>query len=370
MLINFSWVFEENMSVILLILQVVIVIGILIFFHELGHFLSARAVGVPIEEFGFGYPPRLVKLGEWKGTEITLNWIPFGGFVRPKGESDDSVEGGMASAPAWKRLVILLSGPLMNFLIGIIILVVIYGAMGIPASDQAMITQVSPDSPASQVGLLPGDIVTTIDGQKIEDIDQLIAIVAERAGTPITLTVMRGELVDTYTLTPRVDPPPGEGAMGVALSNPLKPTPFFESIGYAFQATGFIIRETLLLPVRLIRGSVDPALVRPVGYKGIYDIYSQAVEMDQETSMPTAEPLPVFTLAIIANISLALGITNLLPIPALDGGRILFTLPELIFRKRIPQRWENAANTVSFLLLILLMVFITVLDFTNPIVIP
>jgi regulator of sigma E protease len=87
MLINFSWVFEENMSVFLLILQVVIVIGILIFFHELGHFLAARAVGVPIEEFGFGYPPRLVKIGEWKGTEITLNWIPFGGFVRPKGES-------------------------------------------------------------------------------------------------------------------------------------------------------------------------------------------------------------------------------------------------------------------------------------------
>jgi regulator of sigma E protease len=92
--------------------------------------------------------------------------------------------------------------------------------------------------------------------------------------------------------------------------------------------------------------------------------------MDQETEMPTAQPLPVYTLSIVANISLALGITNLLPIPALDGGRILFTLPELIFGKRIPQKWENAVNTVSFLLLILLMVVITVLDFTNPIVIP
>jgi len=115
---------------------------------------------------------------------------------------------------------------------------------------------------------------------------------------------------------------------------------------------------------------VDPALARPVGYKGIYDIYSQAVEMDQETSLPTAEPLPIFTLSIIANITLALGITNLLPIPALDGGRILFTLPELLIGKRIPQKWENAVNTVSFLLLILLMVVVTVLDFTNPIVIP
>jgi regulator of sigma E protease len=143
-----------------------------------------------------------------------------------------------------------------------------------------------------------------------------------------------------------------------------------ESIGNAFRTTGYIIRETMLLPIRLIRGSVDPALARPVGYKGIYDIYSQAVAMDQESDLVTAEPLPVYTLSIIANISLALGITNLLPIPALDGGRILFTLPELIFKKRIPQRWENVVNTVFFLLLIVLMVFITILDFTNPVVIP
>jgi regulator of sigma E protease len=358
------------MNVFLLILQVVFVIGVLIFFHELGHFITARAVGVPVEEFGFGYPPRLAKIAEWKGTEITLNWIPFGGFVRPKGESDDTVEGGMADAPAWKRVLILLSGSFMNFLIGIILLVIIYSAIGIPASDQAMVSQVSPNSPAMEVGLLPGDIIQAVDGQSIDDIDQLIAVIAQEAGNAIELTIVRGEQVESVTITPRLDPPPGEGAMGVGLSNPLKPTPFFQSVGYAFQSTGYIIRETLLLPVRLIRGTVDAALARPVGYKGIYDIYSQAVEMDQETSLATAEPIPVFTLSIIANISLALGITNLLPIPALDGGRILFTLPELIIRKRIPQKWENAVNTVSFLLLILLMVVITVLDFTNPVVIP
>jgi regulator of sigma E protease len=92
--------------------------------------------------------------------------------------------------------------------------------------------------------------------------------------------------------------------------------------------------------------------------------------MDQESDVATAEPLPVYTISIIANISLALGITNLLPIPALDGGRILFTLPELFFKKRIPQEWENTVNTVSFVLLLALMVFITILDFTNPVVLP
>jgi regulator of sigma E protease len=358
------------MSIVFLILQVVIVIGALIFFHELGHFLSARAVGVPVEEFGFGYPPRLAKIAEWKGTEITLNWIPFGGFVRPKGEADETIEGGMAAAPAWKRLVIAASGPLMNFLIGIILLVVIYSAIGIPASDEAMITQVVPGSPALEAGLQPDDIILAVNDESIADINQLISTIDANVGQEITLTFQRDGELETLTITPRIDPPEGEGAMGVTLSNPLKPTPFFQSVGYAFEATGFVIKETLMLPIRLIRGNVNPALVRPVGYKGIYDIYSQAVEMDQETSVSTAEPIPVFTLSIIANISLALGITNLLPIPALDGGRILFTLPELIFKKRIPQGWENTINTVSFLLLILLMVVITILDFTNPIVIP
>lgn len=358
------------MNIAFLILQVVVVIGALIFFHELGHFLAARAVGVPVEEFGFGYPPRLAKIAEWKGTEITLNWIPFGGFVRLKGEGDETVEGGMAAAPAWKRLVIALSGPVMNFLIGIILLVVIYSAIGIPASNEAMITQVAAGSPAVEVGLQPGDIILSVNDEPIESIDQLISTVNANVGELITLTVQRGSEMTTLTITPRLDPPEGEGAMGITLSNPLKPTPFFQSVGYAFEATGFVIKETLMLPVRLIRGSVDPALARPVGYKGIYDIYSQAVEMDQETTLPTAEPLPVFTLSIIANISLALGITNLLPIPALDGGRILFTLPELFIKKRIPQEWKNAINTLSFLLLIVLMVVITILDFTNPIVIP
>lgn len=358
------------MSIFWLILQVVLIIGFLIFFHELGHFLAARAVGVSVEEFGFGFPPRLAKIGVWKGTEITLNWIPLGGFVRPKGEADETIEGGMAAAAAWKRLVIAFSGPVMNFLIGILLLIVIYSAIGIPASNEAMITQVTPGSPAMNVGLQSGDIILAINDQQIVDINQLIDTVNEHAGEDILLTILREDSTETLIITPRENPPAGEGAMGVALSNPLKPTPFFQSVGYAFQTTGFIIRETVMLPVKLISGSVDPAMARPVGYKGIFDIYSQAVDMDQETELTTAEPLPVFTLSIIANISLALGITNLLPIPALDGGRILFTLPELILRKRIPQKFENAVNTISFLLLILLMAVITVLDFTNPIVIP
>ena len=358
------------MDVFLLILQVVLILGVLIFFHEFGHFLASLAVGIPVDEFGFGFPPRLAKLGEWKGTEITLNWIPFGAFVRPRGEDEENVEGGMASAPAWKRLVIALAGPVMNFLIGIILLVVLYTALGTPVSDQAMISEVSANSPAEIAGLQVGDIILAINDEPMNTITEVGQTTSENAGSEITISVERDGANLEYTLVPRVNPPAGEGSMGVGLSNPLEPTPFFQSVGYAFQSTGYVIKETVLLPGRLITGAVNPAEARPVGYKGIYDIYSQAVEMDQENDVVTATPLPIYTISIIANISLALGITNLLPIPALDGGRILFTLPELLFKKRIPQEWENTVNTVSFVLLLALMVFITILDFTQPVVLP
>jgi regulator of sigma E protease len=358
------------MDVFLLILQVVLILGVLIFFHEFGHFLASLAVGIPVDEFGFGFPPRLAKLGEWKGTEITLNWIPFGAFVRPRGEDEENVEGGMASAPAWKRLVIALAGPVMNFLIGIILLVVLYTALGTPVSDQAMISEVSANSPAEIAGLQVGDIILAINDEPMNTITEVGQTTSENAGSEITISVERDGATLDYTLVPRVNPPAGEGSMGVGLSNPLEPTPFFQSVGYAFQSTGYVIKETVLLPGRLITGAVNPAEARPVGYKGIYDIYSQAVEMDQENDVVTATPLPIYTISIIANISLALGITNLLPIPALDGGRILFTLPELLFKKRIPQEWENTVNTVSFVLLLALMVFITILDFTQPVVLP
>lgn len=358
------------MDVFLLILQVVLVLGVLIFFHEFGHFLASLALGIPVDEFGFGFPPRLAKLGEWKGTEITLNWIPFGAFVRPHGEDEDDVEGGMASAPAWKRLLIALAGPAMNFLIGVILLIVLYTALGTPISDQAMISEISKNSPADVAGLQIGDIILSINGEPMETITEVGQTTSENAGSEITVTVDREGVTLDYTLVPRVNPPAGEGSMGVGLSNPLAPTPFFEAVGYAFQSTGYVVKETLLLPGRLITGTVDLAVARPVGYKGIFDIYSQAVEMDQDSNIATAESLPIYTISIIANISLALGITNLLPIPALDGGRILFTLPELLLKKRIPQEWENTVNTISFVLLLALMVFITILDFTHPVVLP
>ncbi|MFZ3069687.1 MAG: M50 family metallopeptidase [Anaerolineaceae bacterium] len=358
------------MSIFVTILQFVFIFGLLIFFHELGHFLASKALGIEIEEFGFGYPPRLVKLGTWKGTDVTLNWIPFGGFVRPKGEGDANVQGGMSAAPAWKRLIILLSGPVMNFLVGIIVLIVMYAAVGTPVTSQVLITEVSPDSPAQTAQLQPGDIITKVDDTPVTDVTQLQSLIQENLGKEISLTLQRDDQTVSVTLTPRVNPPEGKGAVGVMLSNPLQPMPFFDAVGSAFKTFGYQAHETLMLPVNLINGSVSGDEARLVGIKGIFDLFSNATKLDETSPVASATPLPVYRLSIVSTVAIALGLTNLLPIPALDGGQILFLLPEFLFKKRIPQNVANAINTVFFFLLIILMVYVNVQDFINPVLQP
>lgn len=355
------------MSLAWLILQFVIVLGLLIFLHELGHFLASKAVGIPIVEFGFGYPPRMVKLFTWKGTDVTLNWIPFGGFVRAKGESDTDVDGGMASAPAWKRLIIMFCGPLMNFIVGILILTFMYVSLGTPVSNQVLITEVAVNSPAETVGLQTGDIILEVNNTVLESIENAQGLIQEHLEEEIALSVLRGEENLIIHVTPRANPPEGQGAMGVTLSYPLKPMPVFNAIGYAFQTAYFQGKEFVLLPINLIRGATSAEDARLVGLKGIFDIYEQADQMDADINITLAQPLPIFRLSVVAMISIAFGLTNLLPIPMLDGGQILFLLPELLFKRPIPQKYVNMVNTGFFMLLILLMVYITVQDFVNPI---
>jgi len=358
------------MTTFLTILQFVFVFGLLVFFHELGHFLMSKSLGIQIEEFGFGYPPRLVKLFSWKGTDVTLNWIPFGGFVRPKGEGDETVEGGMAAAPAWKRFLVLVSGAGMNFLIGILVLVLMFSAIGSPVQNQALITDIAPNSPAASANLQVGDVVTAVNGTTLTDLDHMSKLIQESLGKPLSLTLLRGGESLDLELTPRLDPPEGEGSVGIWYTNAYAPLPFFKAVGSAFGTFGIQAKQTLLLPYNLITGKISGEDARLVGIKGIFDIFSNASELDQTSAVAAATPLPVFRLSVISTVSIALGLTNLLPIPALDGGQILFLLPEFLFKKRIPQKVANTINSIFFLLLIGLMVFITVQDFLNPIIQP
>jgi len=127
-----------------LIIQFIFVFGLIVFVHELGHFLVAKMVGVEVEEFGFGYPPRLAKLFTRKGTEYTLNWIPFGGFVRLKGDADENEPGGMLATPKWKRFLILVAGAMMNFVLGIVLLIFLYNVVNPVDSSQILVVDVAP----------------------------------------------------------------------------------------------------------------------------------------------------------------------------------------------------------------------------------
>ncbi len=350
------------MSEIPIVIQFVIALGLLLFFHEAGHFLASRLFKIEVEEFGFGLPPRIVKMFTWKGTDFTLNWIPFGAFVRPKGENDPEVEGGMGASSPWVRLCVLLAGPLMNIAVGFILLVALYGWLGVPDPSIVQIVAVSPSTPAQQAGLLPGDIVKQINDQTVSSFDALQNNVKANLGKEITLVVARGQDSLTLKMTPRTNPPAGQGALGIQLDYGLSTVPFIQAFPKAAGGVYDQASQLVMLPVKLIEGTIAPDQARVVGIVGIFGIYQSASQMDaQASATPVARP-PLFRLSFIIAISIALGLTNLLPIPALDGGRILLLLPELVFGKRVPARYENAVNAIGMFLLLALMAIVTISD--------
>jgi regulator of sigma E protease len=358
------------MGILWTIIQFVIVFSILLLIHELGHFIMCRLAGAPVEEFGFGLPPRIYTLFTWKGTAFTLNALPFGAFVRPRGEVDREVVGGLANASPWKKLSVYFGGPLMNILLGLGLLVILFYRLGAPDTGKVMIMEVAPESPAYMAGLKPGDQIITINDDPVDKIETMQQVIRDNLGNAVKITILRGNENINTVATPRLNPPENQGALGVALGNPYNKITIFEAFPRALSMAYGQMRDFVLMPARLIQGSISESESRVVGVKGIFDMYSAAGQMDAETSGGITQQAPVFRLYFIATISIALGLTNLLPIPALDGGRILLVLPELILRRRIPQKVENFLISFSFMALILLMIFITFQDFVNPIKLP
>jgi regulator of sigma E protease len=358
------------MNLILRILEFIVVFGLLIFLHELGHFLASRLFKIPVEEFGFGLPPRIVRLFTWKGTEFTINAIPFGAFVRPKGENDPEVPGGLGASSPWVRFAVFLGGPLLNILTGVLLFSILFTRTGVPDLHQVMIAATSPGSPAEAAGFLPGDVILSINGQPIDGMDAISNIVRANKGQEITVVYERDGLTYEIKATPRLDPPPDEGSLGIFMSNPVKDASILEAVGYGFSFTYSQVREIVLIPGRLIKGTIAPEEARFVGPVGIFNIYSQARDRDIQASTEQGSPAGLTTLLLMGTLAVALGFTNLLPLPALDGGHIIFLLPEIIFRKRVPVKYENLVHAIGLLALIVLLVFITIQDIINPVVLP
>src|SRR5258706_9056957 len=169
----------------------ILALGGMIFVHELGHFIAARWAGIEVEEFGFGLPSyKIATLFKWQGTEFTLHALPLGGFVRPKGENDPNVSGGLASANPWKRLVVLFAGPLMNLITAVVVFSLLIAMQGVAVSGSVKIDSISENSPVMIAGMQPGDILLAIIGQKVTYIQPAINLIQKNLKKPVEWLIL------------------------------------------------------------------------------------------------------------------------------------------------------------------------------------
>ncbi len=359
----------------------IIILSGLVFVHELGHFLTAKRLGIHIEEFGIGFPPRLLgvvrgangklrllvgpkapKPSELGGprTIYSLNAIPLGGFVRPVGEDDPLTPGGLAAAPKLHRIAVLAAGPGFNLLFAFLVFLIGF-RVGWP--DRVVVNRVVANSPAAEGGLAPEDVVLSANGKDIHYSQQLSEIIYGNRGLPVDLVILRGDQRVELEITPRTQWPENEGPMGIEMrpdivanySWPQAAVRAGQELGYQFQVL-------FTLPGRLLRQEIPLSDVRPVGVVGLNDFTRLAVTQAQAIN----QWFPVLNL--IGLVSVALATTNLLPLPALDGGRILFVLIEAVRGRRVDPAREGLVHLVGMVMLLMLMAFITYQDIFNPII--
>ncbi len=340
---------------------VIIGLSILILGHEAGHFLAAKFFGMKVNEFGFGFPPRIkaVRKGE---TEYSLNWLPFGGFVKIAGEEEQIINPKKLESlppaekkhyflfrPAWERLIVIASGVFVNFIIGWFMISFVLMA-GTPSI--LLISEVQRGSPAEKAGIMAGDMIKNHSSS--EDFKSFIDA---RRGEPVTLNIIRANKNLNITATPRVSSAKNEGALGVVFSETgMKRQGFFNALAGGFKESLFISGATLsafyqLVKNLLLHGSLLAGVVGPVG------IFSVAEQTGQIGLIYLAQ--------LIGLISLNLAVINLIPFPALDGGRIFLIIVEKIKGSPVSVKTQSLINGAGFAFLIFLMVIITVRDVVN-----
>jgi len=345
--------------IIVTIIVFILILGLLIFVHEMGHFIAARLAGVKVEEFGMGFPPRLfaVRRGE---TVYSLNLIPLGGFCKLLGEEDPSERRSLASKRPLVRLFVLGAGPMMNAVLPIVLLTIAFMVPRQVVVGDVRIEEVAANSPAAEAGIEPGDTVLSINGHSIQNIGDLIYDVHLSLGEETTLELEAEDgSQKVVTLVPRWAPPEGEGPVGVALSlaNTYEVSehyPFWEAVPKS--------ATTLWETFELIRNEVRSWFAR-----GTAPQVGGPVAIFQITGEANAAG-PSYLLQFAAFLSLNLAIINLLPLPALDGGRIVFVLLEVVRRgKRVSPRTEGLIHLVGFMMLIGLILVITYFDILRAI---
>ncbi len=338
------------------ILIFVAVLSLLILIHEFGHYYVAKKLGVWVEEFGLGIPPRAVgkKIGE---TIYSLNWLPFGGFVRLHGEENDAKvskpKRAFKNKPKRVRVAIVTAGVVMNFLLAVVAFSIVYSFTGVPReSEMVKIVEIVEGSPAANAGLLAEDVVNRVDGEDVVSTAGFISLVEGKEA--ITMSIDRGPQSLEIVAEPRENPPEGEGSLGVVISTseiyypPVWQRPFY-GIYYGFKEAIFwgqlVIVGFLGIFGNLFAGKAPEGLAGPVG---IYAITSQAASYGV-----------ISLINFIGILSVNLAILNILPFPALDGGRLAFIFAEALWGKKVLPKVESYIHLAGMAFLILLLVAIT-----------
>lgn len=345
--------------VIIAIIIGLVVLSVIVIVHELGHFLTAKMVGVRVEELGLGYPPRIfgVRRGE---TLYSLNAIPFGGFTKMTGEEDPSEPRSLASKGIGTRFLVLSAGSIMNLLLTLLLFSIVFMIPRNVVTEPVVVANVAPNSPASMAGIETGDTILSVNNRSVHNISDLQRYIHLNLGQDTTMLIGRGDSTTReIQVVPRWKPPEGQGAIGVELDLEVarlnrttvsQSYPFWKAIPLGVSAS----IETIILykngVVSIITGAAPAVLTGPVG---IVQLTGEVAIKAGLSSM----------LEFAAFLSLIIGIFNLFPIPALDGGRIAFVLLEWVRRgKRVSPKAEGLVHLIGFFMLIAVLVLITYQD--------
>lgn len=338
------------------ILAFLFVIGILVLVHEFGHFLFARWAGVRCEEFAFGFGWSLWKktIGD---TTYRINVFPLGGYVKLAGEDEwTGKPDEFYAKPPLHRILILFSGSFFNFVLAIVIFCFAGMIVGIPTEKvSTTVWRVIPGSPAEKVGLKPKDVILKIQGKEVKDGKDMINIIHKSANKKLVLEVRRNKKILKFSVTPRLGTLPDGRKVGLIGFNPM---PQMKKVGM-FTSIKIGIEQTIGW-TRLIFAGIGGVFVKLFKGKVPDEVGGPIIIAKMSGQM--AEFGIGSLLIFVAILSIHLGIINLFPFPALDGGRLIFQFAEVIFRKRVDVKFENAVHLVGFAFLMALMILIAYSD--------
>lgn len=340
------------------ILATVFVLGILVFFHELGHFLVAKRAGIRVEKFSLGFPPTLISK-KWGETEYAIGIIPLGGYVKMAGENPNEESHGapyeFMSKPVWKRFLVIFAGPFMNFVLAIVVLAGLYMTRG-KEVEAVFIGQVAEGSPAESAGFSAGDEIVAIDGTEVKTFQEMASLIYKKVEEPVAITwrregVLRTDTIITYrdkAVTPQGDTIE-VGKIGVGHQPVFRRLGVIAAVGSGVNQAVFYVEKVFEFVIGLITRTVTPAEIGGPILIG-------------QLAGATARAGFDILMEFLALLSVNLAVLNILPIPLLDGGHLVFLLVEKIKGSPLSMKTRLVIQQIGIAFLLILVIFVTFND--------